>query len=226
VRVEKTVIRLLIADDHSLFRQGIQALFANESDVCVVGEAANASEAISQARLLAPDVVLLDVAMPGLSSFEASRLILEEAPRTRILFLAVYDDEEHFKAAMAAGASGFVLKDSHPSQILAAVREIFGGASQLTPKGISRLVDDLQALARANQRWTRTALLTPRENEILRLITLGGTARQIAADLNLSIKTVEAHKFNLMRKLDVHNRLELLDFVVDNKMMQPSVSSS
>jgi len=226
VRVEKTNVRVLIADDHSLFRQGIRALFANEADMCIVAEAVDAAEAISKARMLEPDVVLLDVTMPGLSSFEASRLILEQVPRTRVLFLAVCDDEEHFRAAMAAGASGYVLKDSPPSQIVAAVREIFRGASQLTPRGISRLVNDLQALARANQRWTRSALLTPRENEILRLLTLGGTARQIAEELDLSIKTVEAHKFNLMRKLDVHNRHELLDFVVDNRLMQPPLAVS
>ena len=226
MRVEKTNVRVLIADDHSLFRQGIRALFANEADMCIVAEAVDAAEAISKARMLEPDVVLLDVTMPGLSSFEASRLILEQVPRTRVLFLAVCDDEEHFRAAMAAGASGYVLKDSPPSQIVAAVREIFRGASQLTPRGISRLVNDLQALARANQRWTRSALLTPRENEILRLLTLGGTARQIAEELDLSIKTVEAHKFNLMRKLDVHNRHELLDFVVDNRLMQPPLAVS
>lgn len=224
--MEKTNVRVLIADDHSLFRQGIRALFANEADMCIVAEAVDAAEAISKARMLEPDVVLLDVTMPGLSSFEASRLILEQVPRTRVLFLAVCDDEEHFRAAMAAGASGYVLKDSPPSQIVAAVREIFRGASQLTPRGISRLVNDLQALARANQRWTRSALLTPRENEILRLLTLGGTARQIAEELDLSIKTVEAHKFNLMRKLDVHNRHELLDFVVDNRLMQPPLAVS
>ena len=226
MRVEKTNVRVLIADDHSLFRQGIRALFANEADMCIVAEAVDAAEAISKARMLEPDVVLLDVTMPGLSSFEASRLILEQVPRTRVLFLAVCDEEEHFRAAMAAGASGYVLKDSPPSQIVAAVREIFRGASQLTPRGISRLVNDLQALARANQRWTRSALLTPRENEILRLLTLGGTARQIAEELDLSIKTVEAHKFNLMRKLDVHNRHELLDFVVDNRLMQPPLAVS
>jgi two-component system response regulator NreC len=224
--VEKTNVRVLIADDHSLFRQGIRALFANEADMCIVAEAVDAAEAISKARMLEPDVVLLDVTMPGLSSFEASRLILEQVPRTRVLFLAVCDEEEHFRAAMAAGASGYVLKDSPPSQIVAAVREIFRGASQLTPRGISRLVNDLQALARANQRWTRSALLTPRENEILRLLTLGGTARQIAEELDLSIKTVEAHKFNLMRKLDVHNRHELLDFVVDNRLMQTPLAVS
>ena len=106
--------------------------------MCIVAEAVDAAEAISKARMLEPDVVLLDVTMPGLSSFEASRLILEQVPRKTASCLAVCDEEEHFRAAMAAGASGYVLKDSPPSQIVAAVREIFRGASQLTPRGISR----------------------------------------------------------------------------------------
>jgi DNA-binding NarL/FixJ family response regulator len=224
--VEEDTIRVLIADDHSLFRQGIQALFANESDICVVAEAVDANDAIKKTQMLGPDVVLLDVAMPGLNSFEAARLILDRAPRTRILFLAVYDDEEHFRDAMAAGASGYVMKDSPASQIITAVREIFRGASELTPKGISRLAQDLRALSRANQRWTRCPLLTPRENEILKLIAEGGTARQIAAELELSIKTVEAHKFNLMRKLDVHNRHELINFAMEQQLLQSPVAAS
>jgi DNA-binding NarL/FixJ family response regulator len=124
---------------------------------------------------------------------------------------------------MEAGASGYLLKNSPPAQIVAAVRQVSRGMSELTPDGVSRLVDDLQALARVNLRSARSTLLTRREQEILKLFAEGGTARKIAADLQLSIKTVEAHKFNLMRKLDIHNRAELIDFAVQQRILPAPV---
>ena len=130
--------------------------------------------------------------------------------------MAVYDDEDHFRQAMMAGASGYVMKDSPPSQIVTAAREIFGAPTSGHPRESHAWCTDLHALARANERWARSTLLTPRENEVLKLFAEGGTARQIAAELDLSIKTVEAHKFNLMRKLDVHNRHELINLRFNN----------
>ena len=217
--MQKASIRVLIADDHPLFRQGILALFAREADIEVIDEAVNGDEVIWKAQAHQPDVLLLDIGMPDTDSFNVARSVHESSPQTRILFLTMYDDEEQYRRAMEAGARGYVLKDSPPAQIVTAVREISRGASDLTPRGLTRLVADLQALARANDRWARSALLTPRENEILRLFAEGGTARQIAMALDLSIKTVEAHKFNLMRKLDIHNRSDLIDFAVQNHLV-------
>ena len=222
--MQQSVIRVLIADDHPLFRQGIQALFLSEAGIEVVDEAVDGSDAVVKAERHRPDVALIDAAMPGLSSFDAARSIRRCSPETRILFLAVYDDEECLPLAMEAGASGYLLKNSPPAQIVAAVRQVSRGMTDLTPNGLSRLVSDLQALARANRRSARTTLLTAREHEILKLFAKGGTARQIAADLQLSIKTVEAHKFNLMRKLDIHNRTELIDFAIQQCIVPAPVA--
>ena len=222
--MQQSVIRVLIADDHPLFRQGIQALFLSEAGIEVVDEAVDGSDAVAKAERHRPDVALIDAAMPGLSSFDAARSIRRCSPETRILFLAVYDDEECLPLAMEAGASGYLLKNSPPAQIVAAVRQVSRGMTDLTPNGLSRLVSDLQALARANRRSARTTLLTAREQEILKLFAKGGTARQIAADLQLSIKSVEAHKFNLMRKLDIHNRTELIDFAIQQCIVPAPVA--
>lgn len=222
--MQQSVIRVLIADDHPLFRQGIQALFLSEAGIEVVDEAVDGSDAVAKAERHRPDVALIDAAMPGLSSFDAARSIRRCSPETRILFLAVYDDEEYLPLAMEAGASGYLLKNSPPAQIVAAVRQVSRGMADLTPNGLSRLVNDLQALAQANRRSARTTLLTAREQEILKLFAKGGTARQIAADLQLSIKTVEAHKFNLMRKLDIHNRAELIDFAIQQCIVPAPVA--
>ena len=222
--MQQSVIRVLIADDHPLFRQGIQALFLSEAGIEVVDEAVDGTDAVAKAERHRPDVALIDAAMPGLSSFDAARSIRRCSPETRILFLAVYDDEECLPLAMEAGASGYLLKNSPPAQIVAAVRQVSRGMTDLTPNGLSRLVNDLQALARANRRSARTTLLTAREQEILKLFAKDGTARQIAADLQLSIKTVEAHKFNLMRKLDIHNRTELIDFAIQQCIVPAPVA--
>jgi len=221
--VQQSVIRVLIADDHPLFRQGIQALFFLESGIEIVGEAVDGNDAIAKVKLHRPDVALIDAAMPGISSFEAARAIRRCSPETRVLFLSLYDDDDCLRLAMEAGASGYLLKNSPPAQIVAAVRQVSRGMSELTPDGVSRLVDDLQALARVNLRSARSTLLTRREQEILKLFAEGGTARKIAADLQLSIKTVEAHKFNLMRKLDIHNRAELIDFAVQQRILPAPV---
>jgi DNA-binding NarL/FixJ family response regulator len=222
--VQQSVIRVLIADDHPLFRQGIQALFFSEPGIEIVDEAVDGNDAIAKAERHRPDVALIDAAMPGMSSFEAARLIRRCSPETRILFLAVYDDEDCLRLAMEAGASGYLLKNSPPAQIVAAVRQVSRGMSDLTPGGLSRLVEDLQALARANLRSSRSILLTPREQEILKRFAEGGTARKIAADLQLSIKTVEAHKFNLMRKLDIHSRAELIGFAIQQHIVPAPVA--
>jgi DNA-binding NarL/FixJ family response regulator len=222
--VQQSVIRVLIADDHPLFRQGIQALFLLEPGIEIVGEAVDGNDAISKVKLHRPDVALIDAAMPGISSFEAAHAIRRCSPETRVLFLSLYDDDDCLRLAMEAGASGYLLKNSPPAQIVAAVRQVSRGMSELTPDGVSRLVDDLQALARVNLRSARSTLLTRREQEILKLFAEGGTARKIAVDLQLSVKTVEAHKFNLMRKLDIHNRAELIDFAVQQRIVPAPVA--
>jgi two-component system response regulator NreC len=216
-------IRVFLTDDHTLFRQGIKTLIDSEPDMEIVGEAGNAIEAIALAAEAHPDVVLMDIGMAGLSSFEATRQIRKNRPETRILFLTMYDDEDYLVECMESGASGYVLKDSPALQLLNAVREVHRGGSYLSPRMLSQLVDDFRSRVKSTQRLPRFATLTPREKEVLKLLAEGNSVIEIACTLNLCVKTVEAHKFNLMRKLDIHNKAQLVQYAVQKKVIKIAV---
>lgn len=213
-------IRILLADDHTLFRQGIRTLITAESDMEVLGEASNGGEAVEKAGELRPDVVLMDIGMPGLSSFEATRQIRKNRPETRVLFLTMYDDEDYLVEGMEVGASGYVLKDSPAQQLTAAIRDICRGGSYLSPRMLSQLVDDFRSRIKSANRMPRFATLTTREREVLKMLAEGNSVKEIAGDLNLSVKTVEAHKFNLMRKLDIHNKAQLVQYAIQKKIIK------
>jgi len=213
-------IRILLADDHTLFRQGVKTLLATESDMEVVGEAADGGSAAEKAAELKPDVVLLDIGMPGPSSFETARQIRRNRPETRILFLTMYDDEDYLVEGMEVGASGYVLKDSPATQLVAAVRDVFRGGSYLSPRMLSQLVDDFRTRVKGAERLPRFATLTPREKEVLKMLAEGNSVKEVACQLNLSVKTVEAHKFNLMRKLDIHNKAQLVQYAIQKKVIK------
>ncbi len=213
-------IRILITDDHTLFRQGIKTLLAAESDIEIVGEASNGAEAVEKVTELRPDIVLMDIGMPGLSSFEATRQIKKARPDTKVLFLTMYDDEDYLVQCMEVGASGYVLKDSPAQQLLAALRDVYRGGSYLSPRMLSQLVDDFRSRIKTAHRQPRFATLTAREKEILKLLAEGESVKEIAAGLNLSVKTVEAHKFNLMRKLDIHNKAHLVQYAIQKKIIK------
>ncbi len=213
-------IRILITDDHTLFRQGIKTLLAAESDIEIVGEASNGAEAVEKVTELRPDIVLMDIGMPGLSSFEATRQIKKARPDTKVLFLTMYDDEDYLVQCMEVGASGYVLKDSPAQQLLAALRDVYRGGSYLSPRMLSQLVDDFRSRIKTAHRQPRFATLTAREKEILKLLAEGESVKEIAAGLNLSVKTVEAHKFNMMRKLDIHNKAHLVQYAIQKKIIK------
>jgi two-component system, NarL family, response regulator NreC len=213
-------IRILLVDDHTLFRQGIKTLLAAEPDMEVVGEAAEGASAADKAAELKPDVVLMDISMPGPSSFATARQIRRNRPETRILFLTMYDDEDYLVEGMEVGASGYVLKDSPASQLVSAVRDVFRGGSYLSPRMLSQLVDDFRTRVKTTDRLPRFATLTPREKEILKMLAEGNSVKEVACQLNLSVKTVEAHKFNLMRKLDIHNKAQLVQYAIQKKVIQ------
>jgi len=213
-------IRILLADDHTLFRQGIKTLINTEPDMEIAGEAANGGEAIERANELRPDVVLMDIGMPGFSSFEATRQIRKNRPETKILFLTMYDDEDYLVEGMESGGSGYVLKDSPAPQLLAAVRDVQRGGSFLSPRMLSQLVDDFRTRIKSSNRLPRFATLTAREKQVLKILAEGSSVKEIACDLNLSVKTVEAHKFNLMRKLDIHNKAQLVQYAIQKKIIR------
>ena len=213
-------IRIMLADDHTLFRQGIRTLIAAENDMEVVGEASNGADAVERVGELRPDVVLMDIGMPGLSSFEATRQIKKNRVDTKVLFLTMYDDEDYLVEGMEVGANGYVLKDSPAQQLVAAIRDICRGGSYLSPRMLSQLVDDFRTRVKSTNRTPRFATLTTREREVLKMLAEGNSVKEIACDLNLSVKTVEAHKFNLMRKLDIHNKAQLVQYAIQKKIIQ------
>ncbi|MCC7176632.1 MAG: response regulator transcription factor [Bryobacterales bacterium] len=213
-------IRILLADDHTLFRQGVRTLLSAEPDMEIVGEAADGNATAEKAAELRPDVVLMDIGMPGPSSFETTRQIKRNRPETRVLFLTMYDDEDYLVESMEVGANGYVLKDSPAPQLVAAVRDVCRGGSYLSPRMLSQLVDDFRTRVRTTDRLPRFATLTPREKEVLKMLAEGNSVKEVACQLNLSVKTVEAHKFNLMRKLDIHNKAQLVQYAIQKKVIK------
>lgn len=213
-------IRILLTDDHTLFRQGLRTLLSAEPDLEVAGEAGNASDAVSLARQVRPDVVLMDIGMAGMSSFEATRVIRKERPETRVVFLSMYDDEDYLAECVDMGASGYILKESPADQLLTAIREVHRGGSCLSPRLLTRLVDGFRMQGRAPIRQPRFGTLTKRELEILKMLAEGRSVKEIASGFELSVKTVEAHKFNLMRKLDIHNKAQLVQYAIQKKVIR------
>jgi DNA-binding NarL/FixJ family response regulator len=213
-------IRILLTDDHTLFRQAIRTMLSAEPDIEVMAEAATASEALTLARETHPDVVLMDIGMNGMSSFEASRLIRKELPETRVVFLSMYDDDDYLAECVDIGASGYILKESQADQLVTAIREVHRGGSYLSPRLLTRLVDGFRSQAAGSPRQARFGTLTKREREILKLLAEGKSVKDIAASFELSVKTVEAHKFNLMRKLDIHNKAQLVQYAIQKKVIR------
>src|SRR5271165_3801773 len=212
--------RVLLTDDHTLFRQGIRTLLSAEVDLEVVGEAANAFEAVTLAKQFRPDVVLMDIGMNGMSSFEATRQIRKERPETKVVFLSMYDDEDYLAECVEIGAGGYVLKDSPADQLVTAIREVHRGGSYLSPRLLTRLVDDFRIQGPGSMRQPRFGTLTKREREILKMLAEGKSVKEIATGFDLSVKTVEAHKFNLMRKLDIHNKAQLVQYAIQKKIIR------
>jgi DNA-binding NarL/FixJ family response regulator len=215
-------IRVLITDDHAMFRQGVRTLLSAEPDLEVAGEARDAAEAVALSRQSRPDVVLMDIGMTGMSSFEATRVIRKERPETRVVFLSMYDDDEYLAECVSIGASGYILKESPAEQLLTAIREVHRGGSYLSPRLLTRLVDDFRTQGREPVRQPRFGTLTKREREILKMLAEGQSVKEIATAFELSVKTVEAHKFNLMRKLDIHNKAQLVQYAIQKKIIRLS----
>src|SRR5580700_8028815 len=213
-------IRVLLTDDHMLFRQGIRTLLTAEPDMEIAGEAGSAGEAVAVARQSRPDVVLMDIGMAGMSSFEATRQIRKERPDTRVVFLSMYDDEDYLAECVDIGANGYILKESPAEQLVTAIREVHRGGSYLSPRLLTKLVDDFRSQGQGIKRQPRFGTLTKREREILKLLAEGMSVKEIAASFDLSVKTIEAHKFNLMRKLDIHNKAQLVQYAIQKKIIR------
>lgn len=217
-------IRILLVDRHTLFREGLRAILGMELGLEVVAEAVDGSEAVAMCREVRPDLILLEIGMPGLSSFEAVRQIRKFPFPPRICFLTMYDEEDYLVEAMEAGASGYILKETPALEFIAAIRDIHRGETYMSPRMLTRLVDDFRGWRPAGEPKRRGVLrsstVTAREKEVIKLVAEGNSTKQIAWILRLSVKTVEAHKFNLMRKLDIHNRAHLVQYAFEKKIVR------
>lgn len=209
------MIRLLIVDDHQLVRSGLRRLLEAQEDMTVEDEAGNAADGIRLARLHKPDVVLLDVGMPGRSGVEAAPEIREAAPDARVLVVSMEDDPSYVREAFAAGASGYVLKEAADDDLLTAVREVAGGRSYVDPALGARLA---AADAAANAA-AEADPLSAREHEVLRMLALGYTNQEIAKTLFISVRTAETHRARIMQKLRLQTRAELVRYAIERDLL-------
>jgi DNA-binding NarL/FixJ family response regulator len=206
------MIRVLLVDDHAILREGLRALLRFSAGVEVVGEARDGAEAVERVGELHPDIVLMDIGMPGMNGIEATRIIRQRYPQTRVLILTQHEERQYLLPLLQAGASGYVLKRALGVDLIAALRSVARGEAFLYPDVVTALVEEVQRQD-AEPRENPVGL-TPREREILKLIALGHRNPQIAAALFLSQKTVEWHRGNLMSKLGAHNTAALVRYAM------------
>jgi DNA-binding NarL/FixJ family response regulator len=212
-------IRTLIADDHTLLRNGICALLEDEPDIMIVGEASDGREAVRLAGQLKPNVVLMDIAMPLLNGLEATRQIKHEHPEINVLVLTMYDNEEYFREMLEVGASGYIIKRAAASELVTAIRAVYNWEAVLSPAITRFLLEDYLNHDIRSEKDDPNAL-SSREREVLQLIAEGRTSREIAEILNLSVKTVQSHRTSLMQKLDLHDRGDLIKYAIQKKIIE------
>ena len=211
-------IRILLADDHTLVRRGICRLLEDQPDLEVVGEAADGHEAVRLASVLDPDVVLLDISMPGPGGIEVTRQVKQALPDTRVLILTVHEDESLLREAIQAGAAGYIIKRAVESELINAIRAVWRGDVYIHPAMTRALLQDV-APSRATDE-TLVEPLTRRETEVLQLIAQGHTNRQVAEKLTISVRTVETHRANLMDKLGLRSRVELVRYAREHGLLE------
>jgi len=208
--------RVLIVDDHAVLRAGLKLVLEGAEGIDPVGEAGNARDAIFEARSLKPDVILLDVVMPDQSGLEVIPTLLKESPDAKILVLSMQDDPQYVREAFGSGASGYVLKEAADSELVAAVREVAGGGRYVHPELGARLV----SAESAERRRAEADPLSDREREVLRLLALGHTNQEIAAQLFISVRTAETHRAHIMQKLRLSSRAELVHYALGQGLLE------
>ena len=208
-------IKVVIAEDHTIVRKGLCALLQGEPDIEVVGEAENGREAIKIVEKLLPDVVVMDIAMPGLNGLETTRQLTKKFPKLKILILTMHDNEEYIFETLRAGAAGYLIKRSAPNELISAIQSVFRGESFLSPAVSKKVIEGfVQSGGSAAKEDADYGRLTTREREILQLIAEGNALREIASLLHISIKTVESHKAHIMEKLNLRSIAELTQYAI------------
>ncbi|MFQ5854479.1 MAG: response regulator [Anaerolineae bacterium] len=209
-------IRLIVADDHVVVREGLVALLEDESDLEVVGQASTGREAVAMAGQNHPDIALLDITMPDINGLEATRQIAADLPEVKVLILTMHEEEVFFFEALRAGAAGYVLKGAQSEELFSAIRTVFDGGVYLPAKLAGSLVDE----SLIHQQSPVDDPLTPREREVLTLIAQGLTNRDIAERLDLSINTVKTHRLHVYQKLNLHDRAGLVEYALRRGLLQ------
>lgn len=213
-------ISVLLVDDHTVVRQGLRALLAAEEDMEVRGEAENGRQAVVLAKKLLPDVIVMDVAMPLLNGHEATRQIMKALPNAKVLVLTSYGDDDCVAQMMDAGAAGYLIKQTAANDLLKAIREVHRGNAFFSPAIARRLRDQCREAFTTGQSPRRATELTSREGEVLQLIAEGFSNKQIAAELSISIKTVEKHRQQVMNKLNIHDVAGLTRYAISKGMIE------
>jgi len=211
-------IRVLVVDDHAILRDGIRSLLERQDDMTVIGEAANGQEALEQIAGLHPDIVLMDINMPGMNGLEATRHVKTLYPHVKILILTQHDSQEYISPLLQAGASGYVLKRSGGREVVNAIRQVFEQGAFLEPSVARQVLNQFSNGERTREQGIES--LTEREREVLRLISIGKSNKEIAHKLVISPKTVSVHRTNIMTKLGVKNSFELIRFVTTHKLVR------
>ena len=207
-------IKLMLVDDHAVVRSGLRMLLEAQPDMEIVGEAESGAEAVTAVTTLAPDIILMDVQMLDMNGIEATRQIKETAPTTAVLALTMYEDDQYFFEMLKAGASGYVPKRAAPDELVTAIRAVSQGEVFLYPSLAARLVQDYLHRDVKESETEEQSPLTPREREVLTLIAEGLTNPKIAEELVISVKTVDRHRENIMRKLNLHSRIDLVKYAI------------
>jgi DNA-binding NarL/FixJ family response regulator len=213
-------LRILIADDHYVVRHGLRSLLESRPEWEVCGEACNGREAIELSMQLKPEVVIIDIAMPGMTGLEATRHILKANPKTQVVVLTMHESEELLREVLDAGARGYVLKTDKGRELISAIEAVRNNNAFFTSKIAEMVfVGYLETERTGAKSVKRVQALTPREKEVLHLVAEGKSNKEVAADLNISIKTAEAHRINIMRKLNAHSVVELVKYAMRNNML-------
>jgi len=216
-------LRVLIVDDHALVRAGIRSLIEGQSGFEVVGEAAQGDEVLGKVIQLRPDVVLMDIAMPGMNGIEATKLLKREFPHIHVIILTMHDDEEFFFTLIREGASGYILKDSEPEQLVSAIRNAAKGQIYLSP-AVAKALMESYVMATTGLNGENHVALTSREKDVMRLLAAGQTNREIAEALVLSRRTVEKHRQALTRKLGLSNRDDLTRYAIRRGLIEATAN--
>ena len=215
-------INIVLADDHVLVRKGIKAMLESESDISVIGEAGNGSEALESARILKPDILVLDIRMPEMTGLEAAAKLKDYSPDTKAVILSMHDSEEYVLQALDAGAYGYLLKDTDKNEFVKALKQIHGGSKYFSGAVSNVLANQLlnsKPSSRSSAHLDDQYRLTRKEKEILRMVIDGKHNKEIADNFSLSVRTIETHRFNIMKKLGVNNAIDMVNKAVKENLV-------